>query len=166
MTVEAPDKTRQTISLTVRDVAGALARIVGLVCRRGVNITSLTTNATIQPGLYKVIFQVDTDAAGAEQIVKQVNKLIDVIKVVNLAEAPCAEAEVALVNIHCSQRTRSEILKAAEILDAKILDASKDHLILRLVGRAEEIRTGLETLMPYGIIEVARGGTVALKAGR
>ena len=164
MTAATLEKKRQSISLTVRDVPGVLARIVGLVCRRGINITSLTTNATTQPGLYKVMFQVEVDNHAGEQVVKQVHKLIDVLKVQNLSEEPCVEVEAALVNVHCSQRTRSELLKLASLLDAKILSASRDHLILRLVGRRDEIETALEMLLPYGIIEVARGGTVAMKA--
>ncbi len=155
-----------TLSILVENKAGVLSRVSGLFSRRGFNIESLAVGPCEEPGMSRITIVAIADDDKVEQITKQLNKLIDVIKVSDLTDSPRVERELALIKVTAELGTsRAEIMQIAEIFRAAIVDVSPRSLILQVIGDTEKI-DAMETLLrQYGIKEFVRTGTVGILRG-
>lgn len=155
-------KGRHTISLLVENKFGALTRIAGLFSGRGFNIDSLTVAPTVDPTISRMTIVTRDNGQIIEQILKQLRKLIDVIKVVDLCEEDYIEREMALIKVKAEPESRAEILRIADIFRGKIVDVSATTYTLEITGDDEKLEAMINLLKPLGIIEIARTGKVAL----
>jgi acetolactate synthase-1/3 small subunit len=155
-----------TLSVLVEDKSGVLARISGLFARRGFNIDSLAVGRCEDPALSRMTIVVSVAEKPLEQITKQLHKLINVLRITELSHDECVERELALLKVSATPGRRAEILEVAEIFRAKVVDVDTDALILEVTGSPDKVRAIEELLRPYGIIEIARTGRVALGRGR
>ena len=155
----------QVISLLVVNEAGVLSRIVGLFSQRGYNIESLNVAPALDAEVSRITLTTRTDLKGTEQVVKQLNKLIDVVKVTPYDSDIQVIREMALVRVQISQETRAEVLALAEVAHARIIDHSPRHYIFELTGHSREIDTFLEDVQAYGISELHRTGELTLGRG-
>ena len=153
---------RYVLSVLVDNESGVLARISGLFSRRGYNIESLTVGPCELEGLSRMII-VTKD--GVEQIKKQLNKLINVIKITDLSDLPFVDRELAIIKVS-SRQHRAEIIEIADLFRSRIIDVSEESLIVEITGDTEKINAVIQLLTPYGIKEVARTGSVALLRGK
>jgi len=155
-----------TLSILVENKAGVLSRVTGLFSRRGFNIESLAVGPCEEPGMSRITIVVIGDDAKVEQIMKQLNKLIDVIKVSDLTDNPRVERELALIKVTAELGTsRAEIMQIAEIFRAAIVDVSPKSIVLQVIGDTEKI-VALETLLrQYGVKEFVRTGTIGILRG-
>lgn len=156
---------RHTISVLVENKAGVLARVVGLFSARGFNIDSLAVGETEDPAISRMTIVVRGDEAILEQVEKQLNKLIDVIKVSDFAGKPHLERDLALIKIHAEKSKRSEIMQVVDIFRAKIVDASSDTVIVEITGDEDKIQAFIRMIQPFGIKEMIRAGVVAMARG-
>ena len=156
---------KHTISILVENHAGVLSRISGLFSRRGFNIDSLAVGVTDDPAVSRVTIVADGNDYTVEQLEKQLNKLIDVIKVKALAPDELISRELLLVKINASAEKRSEIMTIAEITGAKIIDITTTTATLEISDRAEKLANLEALIRPYGIKEMVRTGTIALQRG-
>lgn len=159
------EKDRHTISALVENKPGVLARIAGLFSARGFNIDSLAVGETEDPSVSRMTIVVKGDERVLEQVVKQLNKLVDVIKVQDYLEIAHLERDLALVKVRCNQKTRSEILEVARSFSAKVLDHTPDSVILEIAAPPEKVENCVQVLRPYGIREMCRTGVVAMARG-
>jgi len=157
---------QHTLSILVENKAGVLSRVSGLFSRRGFNIESLAVGPCEEPGMSRITIVAIADDDKVEQIMKQLNKLIDVIKVSDLTGSPRVERELALIKVTAELGTsRAEIMQIAEIFRAAIVDVSPKSIILQVIGDTEKI-DAMETLLrQYGIKEFVRTGTVGILRG-
>lgn len=156
---------KHTMSILVENHAGVLSRISGLFSRRGFNIDSLAVGVTDDPLVSRITIVAHGDDYMVEQLEKQLNKLIDVIKVKTLVPEELISRELLLVKVNVPADKRSEIMTIAEITGAKIIDITTSTATLEISDRAEKL-ANLETLIrPYGIKEMVRTGTIALQRG-
>ena len=153
---------KHTLSLLVDNEPGVLARIAGLFSGRGFNIESLCVAETTDPRVSRVTLVTGGDMNILEQIKKQLNKLIDVIKVLDFTETPFVQRELALIKIRAKSEYRAEILRMADIFRSRIVDVSAEHYTIEVTGDEGKIAAFLELLKPIGIKEVARTGAIAL----
>lgn len=153
---------RRTLSVLVENEFGVLSRISGLFSGRGFNIESLTVAPTQDTAYSRVTLVTTGDDKIIEQIVKQLNKLINVIKVNDITGENCIDRELVLIKVSAKEENRSEILRIAEIFDAKIVDASQKYYTMELSGDEMKIRSVVELLRPIGIKEMVRSGKVAI----
>ncbi|HIK38676.1 MAG: acetolactate synthase small subunit [Geminocystis sp.] len=153
---------KHTISVLVEDEAGVLTRIAGLFARRGYNIESLAVGPAEQEGISRITMVVPGDERTIEQLTKQLNKLINVIKVSDITEVPCVERELMLVKVHANSSNRSEVLQIVQIFRAKVVDISEDTLTLEVVGDPGKMAAIISMLTKFGIKEIARTGKIAL----
>ena len=156
---------KHTISILVENHAGVLARVAGLFARRGFNIDSLAVGVTEDEKISRITIIADGTAYTLEQIEKQLNKLIPVIKVKRLNEGEFISRELVLIKVHCAASKRAEIVKTVEIMQAKIVDVSPSSVTVEYCECASRINTLVDLLKPYGIREIVRTGTVALDKG-
>ncbi|WP_409967589.1 acetolactate synthase small subunit [Bengtsoniella intestinalis] len=156
---------KQTISVLVENRAGVLNRITGLFSRRAFNIESLSVNVTDNPETSRITIIVDNGNSVVEQVEKQLNKLVEVIKVRNLDDASTVGRELILVKVNATAKTRQDILTIAEIMQAKICDISASTITLELSDTSERIVTFENLLRPFSILEEARTGLVAVQKG-
>ena len=156
---------KHTISVLVENHAGVLARIAGLFARRAYNIDSLAVGVTADENVSRITIVADGDDYTLEQILKQLNKLIDVIKVRSFSENDLLTRELVLIKVNCTPYQRSELISIAKITEAKISDISVNTITLELSDYSNKIRTFEELLRPYGIKEIVRTGTVAIQRG-
>ena len=152
---------RHTLSVLVENKPGVLARVAGLFSGRGFNITSLTVGETEDAPTSRMTIVVTGDDAILEQITKQLNKLVDVIKVYDYTGEAHLERELALVKVQAEIKERPEIIQLAEIFRAKIVDVSDRTYTLEITGTAEKVNAFIDLLRPFGIRELIRTGTVA-----
>ncbi len=157
---------KHILSVLVENQAGVLSKISGLFTRRGYNIDSLSVGETEDPEISRMTITLHGDRQTVEQIAKQLNKLIDVIKVIELEKSSSVCRELLLIKVNASLKTRSDIIGIADIFKAKIIDVAKESLILELTGDSEKIEAFTEILKPYGILEYNRTGLTALKRGK
>ena len=157
---------KHILSVLVENQAGVLSKISGLFTRRGYNIDSLTVGETEDPKTSRMTITLHGDMQTVEQIVKQLNKLIDVIKVVELEMGSSVCRELLLIKVNASLETRSDIIGISDIFKAKIIDVAKESLILELTGDSEKVEAFTEILKPYGILEYNRTGITALERGK
>lgn len=154
---------QHTISMLVENRFGTLNRIAGMFAAKGYNIDSLTVGPTEEPDISRMTIVTSGDDQIVEQIMKQLNKLIDTIKVVDLTFESYVERELALIKVQSTTTTRSEILQISEIFRAKVVDVSTKTLTLEATGSQQKVDAIINMLKPFGIKEVARTGRVALK---
>jgi len=155
-----------TLSVLVENKAGVLSRVTGLFSRRGFNIESLAVGPCEEPGMSRITIVVIGDDAQVEQVMKQLNKLIDVIKVSDLSDNERVERELALIKVTAEVGTsRAEIMQIAGIFRAQIVDVSPKSLILQVIGDTEKIEAMEKLLRQYGVKEFVRTGTVGILRG-
>ena len=150
-----------TLSILVENQAGVLSKISGLFSRRGFNIDSLAVGVTQDPSVSRITIVANGDEYIVEQLEKQLNKLIPVIKVKRLNEGEFISRELVLIKVHCA----AEIVKTVEIMQAKIVDVSPSSVTVEYCECASRINTLVDLLKPYGIREIVRTGTVAIDRG-
>jgi acetolactate synthase-1/3 small subunit len=156
---------RHVVSVLVQDKPGVLQRIAGLIARRGFNIESLAVGRTHQEGLSRISLAVTGDDRVLEQVEKQLNRLIEVIKVTDHSE-PHVERELALVKVAVpGMEERLEIKDIAEAFRARIVDVARKSIIFELTGDSVKVQNFIEAMRPYGLMEVMRTGAVALSRG-
>ncbi|MCM8760914.1 MAG: acetolactate synthase small subunit [Candidatus Omnitrophica bacterium] len=153
---------KHTISVLVENKFGVLARIAGLFSARGFNISSLAVGETEDPTVSRMTIVSEGDDKTLEQIKKQLNKLIDVIKVVDFKEGDFLDRELILIKVAVTPKTRPQILETIESCGARIENAGAKSLCVEATGDQTKVRTLLELLRPFGIIEVVRTGRVAM----
>jgi len=156
---------KHTISVLVENKAGVLSRISGLFARRGFNIDSLAVGTTEDKNISRITLLVDGDDYIAEQVTKQLNKQIDVIKVRKLDQDEITKRELVLVKVKMSVAQRGEIIDIVKIMQGEIVDISHTTLTVEMSDKPEKIDLLIELLSHYNIVEVARTGTIALQKG-
>jgi len=154
------------LSLLVENHPGVLNKVSSMIRRRGMNITSLSVGETDDETVSRMTIAVDVGRAQADQAVKQLYKLIEVIKVADITEDPIVDRELVLAKVTAQRGDRSELLQIVDIFKAKIADVSPEAMVLEMSGPEDEVETFLELIRPFGIKEVARSGTVAMAKGR
>lgn len=157
---------RHTISVLVENHFGVLARISGLFSARGFNIDSLAVGETEDPSISRMTIVVRGDEKILEQVEKQLNKLIDVIKVSDFSQSKHLERDLALIKVKADKSTRPELLQIVDIFRAKIVDVSADSVIVEITGDEEKIEALLNMVKPFGIKEMIRTGIVAMARGK
>jgi acetolactate synthase-1/3 small subunit len=157
--------TKHTLVALVENKPGVLNRVSSLIRRRNFNIESIAVGHSEQEGLSRMTIVVDGDATAVEQVRKHVDKLIDVVKVTDITGEGIVARELALIKVHATPATRSEIMQIVDIFRAKIIDVSPDSLLIEVTGNEEKI-DGLYSLVKrFGIKELARTGRIALTRG-
>ena len=152
----------QVISLLVENKPGALMRVTGLLSARGYNIESLTVARTLDPTLSRMTIAVDVDANLRTLVIKQMNKLINVLQAIDLSETPAVSREMVLLRVRAAMETRTSILKEAEIFGARVVDSSVEGFALEATGDPEKLDEFIDVMRAYGDIEVTRSGIVAV----
>ncbi len=153
------------ISVLVENKAGVLAKISGLFSRRGFNIESLAVGPTDDPSISRITLVVDAESHSIEQVVKQLYKLINVLKIQELDPENIVERELVLFKVKTDNSTRAEILEIATIFRANIVDVAKKSLVIEITGTSKKVRGLEELLKPYGIQELIRTGKIAISRG-
>jgi len=153
---------KHTISLLVDNEPGVLSRVSGLFSGRGFNIESLCVAETLDPAVSRITLVTRGDDAIAEQIKKQLNKLINVIKVHDLTGTEYVEREMALIKVQAKADYRAEILRIVDIFRCNVVDVSPAHYTIEVTGTADKLGAILGLLRPMGIKEIARTGAIAL----
>ncbi len=154
---------KHTLSVLVEDESGALSRIAGLFARRGFNIDSLAVGPAETIGISRLTMVVQGDESTLQQMTKQLNKLINILEVLDLTTLPAVERELMLLKVSASSENRGKILDLVQVFRAKVVDVSDNALTLEVVGDPGKLVALENLLKPYGILEIARTGKVALK---
>lgn len=157
--------TSHTLSVLVANKPGVLTHVSGLFSRRGYNIDSLTVGVTENSDISRMTIVVHGDEHVIEQVTKQLNKLIDIIKVVDISPQESVDRELALLKVSAKAKDRSEIIQIVDIFRAKIIDVSVESLIIEITGSGDKIDALEEMMKPFGIKEMVRTGKVALVRG-
>jgi acetolactate synthase-1/3 small subunit len=153
------------LSLLVEDKPGLLTRVAGLFARRGFNIESLAVGRSEIPGLSRITVVVDVEELPLEQVTKQLNKLVNVLKIVELDPAQSVLREHLLIKVRVDNSTRSQILEAVTLFRARVVDVATDALVIETTGDSGKIQAFLRILEPYGIKEIAQSGLLAIGRG-
>ena len=153
------------ISVLVENKAGVLAKISGLFSRRGFNIESLAVGPTDDESISRITLVVNAETHSIEQVVKQLYKLKNVLKIQELDPANIVERELVLVKVSADSNKRAEILEIANIFRASIVDVAKKSLVIEITGTSRKIEGIEEMLRPYGILELVRTGKIAINRG-
>lgn len=153
------------LSLLVEDKPGLLTRVAGLFARRGFNIESLAVGKTEVPGLSRITVVVDVEGQPLEQVTKQLNKLINVLKIVELEPDQSVQREHMLIKVRVDNATRSQILEAANLFRARVVDVVTDALVIEVTGDTAKTKALLRVLEPYGVKEIAQSGLLAIGRG-
>ncbi len=155
---------KHIITLTVRNELGVLARIATLIAGKGYNIEGLSVGETHEKGISRMTLEVIGDDVVIDQVVKQLRKLIDTIKVKDLTDTPHVERELALIKVHtATPRARDEVLRLVEIFRCRIVDVSPETYTVEITGTEDKVNAFIELVKPFGIKEMARTGKVAMK---
>jgi acetolactate synthase-1/3 small subunit len=157
--------TTHTLSVLVEDLPGVLARVSSLFSRRGFNIESLAVGPTELKGVSRMTIMVSVEDFPLEQVTKQLNKLINVIKIVEQDPAASVARELMLIKVRSDSAVRSEVLEVVNLFRAKVIDVSPESLTVEATGTSEKLEALLRMLDPYGIREIAQSGAVALGRG-
>lgn len=153
---------KHTVSVLVEDKPGALARISTMFARRGFNIESLAVGPTERAGVSRITLRVDCSQHSLEQVEKQMHKLVNVLRVTELAPAESLERELLLITVAATPELRSQLISTAEVFRARVSDLGPDAIVFELVGTPEELDSFQELVRPYGIKELVRTGRVGL----
>jgi acetolactate synthase I/III small subunit len=156
---------RHTLSVLVQDVPGVLTRVAGLFARRAFNIHSLAVGVTEIEGLSRITVVVDADPRLLEQVTKQLNKLVNVIKVIELSPEASVQRDHLLVKVRADAATRSQVVQAAELFRAQVVDVAPESLTLEATGSRDKLNALLELLAPFGVRELVRSGTLGVARG-
>ncbi len=156
---------RHVLSLLVEDKPGLLTRVAGLFARRGFNIESLAVGPTEMRGLSRITVVVDEDETLLEQVTKQLNKLVNVIKIVELDESSSVQREHVLIKVRADNQNRSHVLEAVNLFRARVVDVVPDALTIEVTGDTGKIEAFLKVLEQYGIKEIAQSGLIAMGRG-
>ncbi len=155
-----------TLSVLVQDSPGVLARIAGLFARRAFNIESLSVGPTEREGYSRITLVVAaSDAAAVEQVTKQLNKLVEVVKVTEMERGQTVRRELVLVKVRVAAAERSEVLGLVDTFRGKVVDVGVDSLVIEVTGKHSKVEAFLEMIAPYGIKELVQSGSVALGRG-
>lgn len=157
--------TRHTLSVLVEDQPGVLARIAGLFSRRGFNIESLAVGPTEHAGLSRMTIMVNVADAPLEQVTKQLNKLVNVLKIVELDPTQSVQRELLLVKVRADQDNRARVLEVVEMFRAHVVDVASDSLVVEATGNADKLDALLRALEPFGVKELVQSGMVAVGRG-
>lgn len=162
MSTESNGIRKHTITALVENQPGVLARVVGLISGRGFNIESLNVGPTHDPAVSRMTMQVPGDDRVLEQVTKQLDKLVDVIRVTDLTKEPFLNRECVLIKVAASREHRSEIIELADVFDGTIISARSNSIVIQLVGEQDKIADFLELLRPLRILDVSRSGVIAM----
>ena len=153
---------KHTLSVLVENTPGALSRITGLFSGRAFNIESLNVAATLDPSLSHLTLVTRGDEFIIEQIIKQLRRLVDVFKVVDVSEGEFVEREMSLIKVRAEEESRAEILRICDIFRCKVVDVSPKSYTLEVTGPESKLKAVIELLRPIGIKEITRTGTIAM----
>jgi acetolactate synthase-1/3 small subunit len=156
---------KHTISVLVENHAGVLSRVSGLFSRRGFNIDSLAVGVTDDPAVSRITIVADGDDHTAQQLEKQLNKLIDTIKVKTLGEDELLSRELQMIKISANPQQRSEIMTICDIMGAKIIDLTHNTVTVEISDTSAHLQRFEELIRPYGIKEIVRTGVIAIQKG-
>ena len=159
------NKEQHTITVLVENKPGVLARVSGLFARRGFNIESLAVSITDDPTVSRMTIVVGGDASILDQINKQTNKLIDVIRVIDYSQIPIVSRELAMIKVSAEPSQRAEIMQIVDIFRAKIIDISETSFTIEVTGGIDKVDAIERMLAPFGIREVVRTGKIAMARG-
>jgi len=159
------DEKRYILSLVVENKSGVLARIAGLFSSRGYNIDSLAVGETEDPNLSRITLVTRGDESVIEQIRKQLNRLIDIVKVYEFGAEDYIERDLLLLKVNAPPRMRGEIMQIADVFRGKIVDVGAKHMVIELSGPESKINAMIDLVRPFGIKEVVRSGRIALTRG-
>lgn len=152
----------QTISLLVENKPGALMRIVGVLAARNFNVESLTVARTVDDSLSRMTIVVDVESRVRAQVVKQLNKLVNVLQATDMTEEKCVAREMVLLRVRAEMSNRTAILKEAEIFQGRVVDSSVEGFAIECTGDPEKLDEFIDLMRSYGDIEVTRSGLVAV----
>ncbi|WP_354642419.1 acetolactate synthase small subunit [Kitasatospora camelliae] len=156
---------KHTLSVLVENKPGVLARIASLFSRRGFNIDSLAVGPTEHPDISRMTIVVNVEDLPLEQVTKQLNKLVNVIKIVELDQAQAVQRELVLVKVRADADTRSQVVEIVQLFRAKTVDVSPDAVTIEATGSSDKLEAMLKMLEPYGIKELVQSGLVAIGRG-
>jgi acetolactate synthase-1/3 small subunit len=156
---------KHTLSVLVENRPGILARVAGLFARRGFNIHSLAVGPTEHPSVSRMTVVVDVDELPLEQVTKQLNKLINVIKIVELEPSSSVQRELLLVKVRADLQTRSHVLETVRLFRAKVVDVAPDAVTIEVTGNPDKLDAFLKVLEPFGIRELVQSGLVGINRG-
>jgi acetolactate synthase-1/3 small subunit len=154
---------RHTISILVENKFGVLTRVAGMFSGRGFNIDSLNVAPTHDPAFSRITVLMKGDDAALELAIRQLRKLVNVVEVTDFKEGQAVQRELVLVKVKADSKTRSEVMQICDIFRTKIVNVDPTELIIELTGDDAKVRAFIDLLTPFGIIELARTGTLALK---
>jgi acetolactate synthase-1/3 small subunit len=152
----------QTISILLENKPGALLRVTGVLSARGYNIEGLTVAKTLDPELSRMTITVDVEERLRTQVIKQMNKLVNVLQATDMTESPSVIREMVLVRIKCAQENRTAVLKEAEIFQARVIDSSLEGFAIEATGVTEKLDEFIDVMRSYGESDVSRSGAVAM----
>jgi acetolactate synthase-1/3 small subunit len=152
--------------MLVENHQGVLSRIAGLFSGRGYNLESITAGVTTDPQISRITLVCKGDDNVIDQIKKQLNKLIDIIKVTDLSPLPSLHRELALIKVRAKPNQRGEVFQVADVFRARVLDVGIDSMVLEVTGSSDKIDNFIAVLQPYSIREVARSGLISMERGR
>ena len=152
----------QTITILLENRPGALLRVTGVLSARGYNIETLTVAKTLDPELSRMTITVDVEDRLRGQVVKQMNKLINVLQATDLTDAPAVIREMVLLRVRCPHESRTSVLKEAEIFHTRVIDSSTEGFAIEATGDPEKLDEFIDVMRSYGEIEVVRSGGVAM----
>ncbi len=156
---------KHTLSVLVENTPGILARVAGLFARRGFNIHSLAVGPTEHPDVSRMTVVVDVDELPLEQVTKQLNKLINVIKIVELEQSASVQRELLLVKVRADMASRSAVLETVRLFRAKVVDVAPDAVTVEVTGNPDKLEAFLKVVEPFGIRELVQSGLVAVGRG-
>lgn len=156
---------KHTLSVLVEDRPGVLTRVAGLFARRGFNIHSLAVGPTEHSGISRMTVVVDVDELPLEQVTKQLNKLINVIKIVELEPGASVQRELLLVKVRADATTRSHVLETVELFRGHVVDVAPDAVTIEATGSPDKLAAFLKVLEPFGIRELAQSGLIGIGRG-
>lgn len=156
---------KHTLSVLVENTPGILARIAALFSRRGFNIDSLAVGVTEHPDISRITIVVNVEELPLEQVTKQLNKLLNVLKIVELEDGSAIQRELVLVKVRADNETRSQIVEIVQLFRAKTVDVSPEAVTVEATGSSDKLEAMLKMLEPYGIKELVQSGTIAIGRG-
>ncbi len=166
MTTASDKHAQHTIAVLVENEAGVLARVAGLFSSKAYNIDSLAVGETEDPTVSRMTIVARGDERTLEQIIKQLNRLIDVIRVLDIGKEPFIGLQLCLIRVSVNSKNRDELLRTVESIRAEVVDAREDGAIVQMTGDQSKIETLLELLKPFGIREMVRTGRIAMSLTR
>ena len=154
-----------TLSVLVENHPGVLAKIAGLLSGRGFNIRSIAAGETEDPGVTRITMVVAGDDRIIDQVKKQFNRLVDVIRVTDLTDLPSVDRELALVKVSCTVSRRAEVFQIADVFRARVVDMAHKSLTVEVTGVTDKVEALIEMLQPFGIREIVRTGKISIARG-